>query len=89
MIHSLAGGSIRDINYLDFAKVEILEGAQKGCWFWYITDIPNLNEFDEVLVPLGVSNTKTRGKVLRLDYSVSSQVSPIPIKKAKKIISKA
>lgn len=88
MIHSLAGGSIRDISYLDFAKVEILEGVQKGSWFWYIADIPNLKALDEVMVPLGINNQKTRGKVLRIDYGVSSQNSPVPTKRAKKIISK-
>ena len=60
MIHSLAGGSIRDISFLDFAKVEILEGVQKGSWFWYITDIPNLKAQDEVFVPLGATNQRTR-----------------------------
>lgn len=89
MIHSLAGGSIRDISFLDFAKVEILEGVQKGSWFWYITDIPNLKAQDEVFVPLGATNQRTRGKVLRIDYSVSAQNAPIPIKRAKKVLSKA
>jgi len=84
MIHSLSGGVMRDVQYVDFAKVEI-EG--EGI-FWYINNIDGLKEGDKVIVPFGKSGQKVVGKVLRIDKSVSSQVSPIPFKHAKHIIAK-
>ena len=84
MIHSLSGGVMSDIQYADFTKVEI-EG--EGI-FWYINNIDGLKEGDKVIVPFGRSGRNVTGMVLRIDKSVSSQVSPIPFKHAKYIIKK-
>lgn len=84
MIHSLAGGKIRDLDINDFAKVEITEGAEQGKIFWYISKIITLKVGDCVLVPLG-KNT-TRGKVLKIEKNLSAQVAPVPSSRAKEII---
>ena len=88
MIHSLAGGKIKDLDFADFAKVEILDGEAQGKISWYITNILDLNVEDTVLVPVGLNNTQTPAKVLKIERNLSSQVSPIPIKRAKEIIQK-
>ena len=88
MIHSEAGGEIRGEDYNDFAKVEILEGEQKGKYFWYITTIFDLHDGDKVLVPVGVIKMGTLGKVIRIDRNVSSFCSPIPVKHAKYVLRK-
>lgn len=88
MIHSLAGGKIKDLDFADFAKVEILDGETQGKISWYITNILDLNVGDTVLVPVGLNNTQTPAKVLKIERNLSSQVSPIPIKRAKEIIQK-
>ncbi len=88
MIHSEAGGEIRGEEYNDFAKVEILEGEQKGNIFWYLTTIIGLQEGDKVLVPVGVIKMGTLGKVIRIDKNVSSFCSPVPVKHAKYVLRK-
>ena len=49
MIHSLAGGEVKDIRYCDFAKVQILEGVHTGDIFWYITEVADLKAQDKVI----------------------------------------
>ena len=88
MIHSLAGGKIKDLDFADFVKVEILEGLDAGKIMWFITDILDLAANNNVLVPLGFGNTPTLAKVLKIERNLSSHVAPIPIKKAKMIIKK-
>ena len=85
MIHSLSGGSLQKVKYANFAKVEILEGLQKGDKFWYVC-CGGEQVGDEVVVPLGITNKAVSAKVLRIDKNVSSQVSPVPFSKAKQII---
>ena len=85
MIHSMAGGRLGKVEYNDFAKVRILEGECQGSAFFYITKIIGLKEGDEVLVPVGLSNTLTKGMVERIDKNVSSQCSPVPVKRAKAV----
>lgn len=84
MIHSMAGGDIKNLKYADFIKVEITEGINAGSRFFYIA-LGGEQVGDTVLVPVGVSNTLTKAKVLRIDKNVNSQVSPVPIKRAKKV----
>ena len=87
MIHSLAGGEIRELTYADFAKVEIVEdGAFKGSKFWYISEIKDVKEGDFVLAPIGVNNRLYKARIERIDKFVNSQVSPVPMKRAKKIV---
>ena len=86
MIHSLAGGEIRELLYADFAKVEVIEdGIFKGNKLWYICEIKDAKVGDFVLAPIGVSNRLYKAKIERIDRQVNSQVSPVPFKKAKRI----
>lgn len=82
MIHSLSGGVIREKKYFDFAKVRF----ETGEVYWYISTFENLKAGDRVLVPVGRENEPTPAYVLRIDKHVSEQVSPIPAKRAKKIL---
>lgn len=80
MIHSLSGGVLREKKYFDFAKVKL----ESGEIYWYISPFANLKAGDYVVVPYGES--EMRAYVLRVDKHISEQVSPIPTKRAKKIL---
>ncbi len=82
MIHSLAGGVIRDIKICDFAKVELSESHDVR---WYINPFLQLKVGDKVLVPVGVKNDLVLGVVLKIERNVNEQVAPIPIKRAKEV----
>lgn len=82
MIHSLSGGVIREKKYFDFAKVRF----DSGEIYWYISTFEDLKAGDRVLVPVGRNNEETEAFVIRIDKHISEQVSPIPAKRAKKII---
>ena len=82
MIHSLSGGVIREKKYYDYAKVRF----DSGEIYWYISTFENLKPGDRVLVPAGRDEQKMEAYVIRIDKHVSEQVSPIPAKRAKKII---
>ena len=85
MIHSLAGGELKNAETNDWAKVEILEGEEIGsvCWFKFYPIKTN----SIVMVPVGFSQTPTRAKVLEIKKSISQQMSPIPSKHASYILS--
>lgn len=87
MIHSLAGGKIKDLEFADFVKVKFdyLGETKLG---WYITDIIDLAINDKVIIPYGYANIELAGQVEKIERNVSSQVAPIPIKRAKYIIKK-
>ena len=85
MIHSLSGGVLKDEKLYDLAKIEIIEGTLKGDIYWYINNIFTLKENDIVLIPLGKNDMLTKGKVLRIDKSVSEKNSPIQVKRMKEI----
>ena len=88
MIHSLAGGKIQDVQNSDYAKVQLTQGNLAGKIFWYKTKIADLKVGDDVIVPFGPDNMRVAGKVVKIDKNVSSQVSPIPAKRAKEIVRK-
>ena len=83
MIHSLSGGTIKDIGFYNFAKVELETGELK----FYIYNI-SLQVGDEVEVPVGKFNKPTKAKVLELRQNISSRLAPFPIKQMKEIIKK-
>lgn len=85
MIHSMAGGNLSKITYNDFAKVKITSGPFAGDIYWYLS-VAGAKEGDKVKVPFGTNNTLYDGEILRIDTHISSQVSPINPKHAKKII---
>ncbi len=83
MIHSMSGGIIKDVGSYTFVRV-LVDGEEFPRW--YITDIFDIEENDRVEVPYGSSAAV--GSVVRVEYNVSGQVTPVPIKSAKKIIRK-
>ena len=82
MIHSLAGGKMRDMDIVDFAKVELSTGEIR----WFITDILDLKVGDLVRVPRGQDLETAR--VIKIEKNVNAQCAPVPIKRALKIFSK-
>ena len=87
MIHSLAGGELKNTETNDWAKVEILEGAEIGNIHWFKFYFLPIKTNSIVMVPIGFSQTPTRAKVLEIKKSISQQMSPIPSKHASYILS--
>lgn len=85
MIHSLAGGVVKESQFFDFVKVKFDDGSS----FWYINDIFDLKVGDYVLAPIGKNEILTRAEVLRIDKNINGQTSPIPLKRMKKISQRA
>ena len=88
MIHSLAGGELKEKRVFDFAKVELMEGIMKGDLLWYIVDNSSVAEGDVVIVPVGRTNQKTKARVVRIDRKRVEGMTPVPINVAKKILRK-
>ena len=86
MIHSMAGGRLGAYKTADFAKVKITEGENTGAVAFYICSHLNLEEGDIALVPY--ASEQVRAQILRVDKNVSSDRSPVPFSRAKKVISK-
>ncbi len=84
MIHSMAGGNLQKVSYDDYAKVKITSGANAGDIFWYLS-ITGAKQGDKVLVPVGFLGELQEGEILRIDKNISSQMSPVPKKRAKYI----
>lgn len=84
MIHSMAGGVLKENQKFDFAKVK-LENGQIG---FFICQDKSISVGDFVLVPFGKGDVLQKAEVLRIDKNVSEQVAPFPIKRMKKIFSK-
>lgn len=81
MIHSLAGGVIRDCGSYVFVKVAF-EGVVRP--YWYICEY-EVHEGDAVTAPVG--GAVMRGTVIRVEENVNGQVTPVPLRSAKRIIS--
>ncbi len=79
MIHSLAGGTAKEYNRYDYAKVDI-----GGRPMFFISPFSNLKTGDKVEVPIG--NSTQFGVVIRVDKNVTEQNFPVPAKRMKKII---
>ena len=79
MIHSTAGGTMREYNRYDYAKVEV-----EGVPHFYLSPFSELKEEDIVSVPVGLEVKE--GKVLRVDRNILEQNFPISAKRLKKII---
>lgn len=79
MIHSLSGGTAKEYNRYDYAKVEVL-----GKVMFYISPFSNLKQGDKVLVLVGI--TEQVGVVKRVDKNITEQNFPIPAKRMKQII---
>lgn len=83
MIHSMAGGDIKQLSYADYAKVEILDGDLSGKNLWFKSPFFDLKVGDVVLVE---TDGKVKGKIVRIDKNVSSQIAPQSLKNSRSII---
>ena len=86
MIHSLAGGEIKDEVILNLAKLEFED--LKGQYFWYIFDDIKIKRGDFVLAPFGLIDDLKPAKVVKLELNVNGKNFTIPYKKLKKIYKK-
>lgn len=82
MIHSTAGGNLKEYGYFDIAKVEYLENGEKA---FVLSTNEEIKEGDIVLVAISDIEEK-EAKVIRIDKHVHEQNFPIPIKRLKKIV---
>ena len=83
MIHSMSGGVIRDAGSYTFVKI-LFDGEETPRW--YISEF-DLEEGDRVTAP-DINNRTAPATVVRVERNVSGQVTPVPVRRAKKIISK-
>ena len=84
MIHSMSGGVLSEYGTYTFVKVKF-EGDDRP--YWYVCDF-DVSEGDRVSAPFGAGGMGKPATVLRVEQNVSGQVSPIPIKRAKKLLRK-
>ena len=82
MIHSTAGGNLKEYGYFDIAKVEYLENGEKA---FVLSTNEEIKEGDIVLVAISELEQK-EAKVIRIDKHVHEQNFPLPIKRLKKIV---
>ncbi len=84
MIHSMSCGVIKDAGSYTFVKV-VFDGDETP--YWYISEFP-VDEGDRVSAPFGRANMPRVGRAVRVEKNVSGQVTPIPLRSAKKLISR-
>lgn len=82
MIHSLSGGVIKDSGSYTFVKVRFEDEDRP---YWYVSDF-SVSEGDKVTAPFGKADMPREAVVLKVERNVSGQVTPIPLKTAKKLL---
>ncbi|MCH5163128.1 MAG: hypothetical protein J1G38_06540 [Clostridiales bacterium] len=85
MIHSMSGGILSDYGTYTFVKVAF-EGEPAPRW--YISEF-DVEEGDKVRAPFGRIDAERVGTVVKVERNVSGQVTPVPLKSAKRLIGKA
>ncbi len=83
MIHSLSGGIIKDVGTYTFVKV-VFDGDPVPKW--YLSDF-SVCEGDRVCAPVGKADMPKSGVAVKVENNVNGQVTPIPVRQAKKLIS--
>ncbi len=83
MIHSMSGGVIKDVGSYTFVKV-VFDGDETP--HWYISDFA-VAEGDRVSAPRGRADMPAAATVVKVENNVSGQVTPVPLRSAKKLIS--
>ena len=90
MIHSLAGGKLRDNQIFDVVKVKFINNPfALDRPYWFKSDLVDLKEGDLVLAPFLNNETLYEAKVIRIDKNVNEQNTPFPASKIKFLISKS
>lgn len=79
----MSGGVLSEYGTYTFVKVRP-DGEERS--YWYVCEF-DVVEGDRVLFPKGAGGVGT-GTVERVEFNVSGQVAPIPIKRAKALIKK-
>lgn len=82
MIHSMSGGVLSEFDTYTFVKVAFEDGARP---YWYVSDFA-VSAGDTVTAPFG--GGVKRATVITVEQNVSGQVTPIPLRSAKKLIAK-
>ena len=90
MIHSLAGGEIKENALYNFALVEIKDNFSPSVSIklWYLFEAELVTVGDRVIVPLGERNTQKEGVVTRVLKALVKGRTPVPVNQAKYIIKK-
>lgn len=83
MIHSLSGGIIKEVGTYTFVKVLFDDEPTPK---WYISDF-HVEEGDRVSAPTGKADMPKIGVAVKVENNVNGQVTPIPARQAKKLIS--
>lgn len=86
MIHSLSGGVLDGDGYHTIVKVNADFQGEKRIGF-YVCDEFRVVAGDKVIVETR-DGSSAEGEVLKVDKNVSEKCSPVPIKRALKIIKK-
>lgn len=84
MIHSLSGGVLSEDGYHTVVKVKFFGEDKVG---YFLCDDFRVSVGDKVVVEsLGCGTEE--GEVLRVDKNVSEKCSPVPVKRARKVLKK-
>ena len=86
MIHSMGGGIIKDIGSYTFVKV-VFDDDESKTPYWYISDF-SVDVGDRVTAPRGKADMPSCATVVKVENNVNGQVTPIPLRTAKKLIGK-
>ena len=86
MIHSLAGGELKEYQISNLVYVRLEHTDEK---YWYTTDIADLQVGDFVLVPFGLIDELYKAEILKVENNVRSDMFPISFKRLKQVYKKA
>ena len=86
MIHSMSGGIIKDVGTYTFVKIVFDDDEQKTP-YWYISDF-SVEVGDSVSAPRGKADMVGIATVVKVEPNVNGQVTPIPLRSAKKLIAR-
>ena len=86
MIHSMSGGIIKDAGTYTFVKV-VFDDDETKTPYWYISDF-SVEVGDSVSAPRGKANMVAIATVVKVETNVNGQVTPVPLRSAKKLIAK-
>lgn len=84
MIHSMSGGILKDPGSYTFVKIAFDDDPEKTP-YWYVSDF-SVAAGDKVSAPRGRADMPARATVLRVEKNVSGQVTPVPLRSAKKLL---
>ncbi|MBQ7407674.1 MAG: hypothetical protein IJW13_00130 [Clostridia bacterium] len=82
MIHSLAGGKLKDNGYYTVIKVKFINNPLALARpYFYLCEVAQIEQGEVVLAPYGKNQTEYEAEVIRVDKCVSEQTLPMPLSK--------